>query len=45
MRRASAIERPGSPDEPLRDDVSHECVRDMLALAAFKFEREGERCG
>jgi hypothetical protein len=29
--------------EPLRDDVSHEGVRVMPALAAFKLKREGER--
>jgi hypothetical protein len=29
--------------EPLRDDVSHEAVRVMPALAAFKLKREGER--
>jgi len=32
-------------DEPLCDDVGHECVRVVLALAALKFQREGERCG
>ena len=29
---------------PLCDDVRHEWVRFMPALAAFKFQREGERC-
>src|ERR1700722_9245331 len=29
--------------DPLRDDVSHEAVGVMPALAAFKLEREGER--
>ena len=31
------------PYEPPRDDVSHEAVRVMPTLAAFKLEREGER--
>jgi hypothetical protein len=30
--------------EPFRDDVRHERVRVMPALAALKFQREGERC-
>jgi len=29
--------------EPLRDDVSHEAVGVMPALAAFELKREGER--
>ena len=33
------------PDEPLRDDVRHECVRVVLALPALELQREGERCG
>jgi hypothetical protein len=32
-----------APYEPLRDDVSHEAVRVMPALAAVKLKREGER--
>jgi hypothetical protein len=32
-------------DQPFGDDVHHECVRVVLALAPLKFQREGERCG
>ena len=39
---ASALE---VADEPLRNDVRHECVRVMLALPALELQREGERCG
>ena len=33
------------PDEPLCDDVGHECVRVVLALPALEFQREGQRRG
>jgi len=33
------------PDEPLCDDVGHECARVVLALPALELQREGERCG
>jgi hypothetical protein len=49
-RRVSTEQRPFHHDvkgaleeanQPLSDDVRHECVCVMLALAAFEFQREG----